>query len=284
MQQGWIKIHRKIMDSEWYFKEKFTKIQAWIDLLLQAEINPKTIYIRGQRIELQRGQISTSIRTLAERWKWSPNTVRKFLADTLADTAIDTQTDTLNTIITICNFDKYQTIQNNSDTLTDTRTDTDIDTLNEKKIETEKEKGSPHTPLLKEKEKEKEKGLEEEKNILTHTITHAHTREENFFNELLSAQIYIEQMAMRFHITTDYVTDALREFRKENELKDTPHYSLRDYKSHFHDWLRYQVEKKSKQNDNGDDYRRAQQSNREQRARETEAAIDALLRAGARRT
>ena len=89
---------------------------------------------------------------------------------------------------------------------------------------------------------------------------------------------------MRYHIGTDEVREALQVFSKECSLKDTEHRTLTDYKRHFHDWLRYQVEKKSKQNDNGDDYRRAQQSNREQRARETEAAIDAMLRAGARRT
>ncbi len=275
---GWIKIHRKIMNSDWYFKEKFTKTQAWIDLLLQAEVKPKTIYIRGQRVDLQRGQISTSIRELAARWKWSPNTVRKFLADTLADTAIDTRTDTLNTIITICNFDKYQTNQNNDDTLTDTRTDTDIDTRNEKKIEKEKE-SSPHTPY-KEKDKEKEKGLEEEKKFNTHTIPRAHTREESFYNELLSAQIYIEQMAMRYHTTTEYVTNALHEFRQENELKDTPHHSLRDYKSHFHDWLRYQIEKQNKNNGNNNRPNSDFASGREQRARETAAQIRQLLNAG----
>ena len=81
MSDGWIKIHRSILEDELYFSEKFTRTQAWIDLLLLAEYKPKVLFVRGIRLDLQRGQLAISIRDLSARWKWGVNKVQSFIKE-----------------------------------------------------------------------------------------------------------------------------------------------------------------------------------------------------------
>ena len=248
MQGGWIKINREIV-NHWLWSDA-ERLKWWLDLLFMAQWDNKKVLHDSHLFTLKRGQIIASVAFLCERWEKSKMTVLKFLQMLEGEEMIKREILYRQTpIITICNYDKYQ---ERLDTQIDTQIDTIVDTNKESK----------------------------EYNNNNNT----RVREENFLSELENSVFYIEGMAMRYHIGTDEVREALQVFAKECILKDTEHRTLTDDKRHFHDWLRYQVEKKSKQKDNGDDYRRAQQSNREQRARETEAAIDAMLRAGARRT
>lgn len=267
--QGWIKINREIV-NHWLWSDA-ERLKWWLDLLLMANEKDENVMHDSHLFVLQRGQMIASVAFLCKRWKKSNKTIVAFL-HTLENLHIIKRV-TLHrqtAIIMICNYDDYMP-QESSDVHTILHT---IEHTLPPKKETEEKESSPHTPYKEKEEKEK---------TPLRTIL-SRTREENFLSELENSVFYIEGMAMRYHIGTDEVREALQVFSKECSLKDTEHRTLTDYKRHFHDWLRYQVEKKSKQNDNGDDYRRAQQSNREQRARETEAAIDALLRAGARQT
>ena len=249
MQGGWIKINREIV-NHWLWQDA-ERLKWWLDLLFLANWDDKKVLHDSHLFTLKRGQIIASVAFLCERWEKSNKTVIKYLQMLESEEMIKREVVHRQTpIITICNYELYQdNVQ--------TQVQTQVQTI----VQTNKES----------------------KEYIIHN--NAHTREENFLSELENSVFYTEGMAMRYHIGTDEVREALQVFAKECRLKDTEHRTLTDYKRHFHDWLRYQVEKKSKQNDNGDDYRRAtQQSTREQRARETEAAIDALLRAGARRT
>lgn len=248
MQGGWIKINREIV-NHWLWTDS-ERLKWWLDLLFLANWDDKKELHDSHLFTLKRGQIIASVAFLCERWEKSNKTVIKYLQMLESEGMIKREVVHRQTpIITICNYELYQdNVQN--------QVQTQVQTI----VQTNKES----------------------KEYIIHN--NARTREENFLSELENSVFYMEGMAMRYHIGTDEVREALQVFSKECSLKDTEHRTLTDYKRHFHDWLRYQVEKKSKQNDNGDDYRRAQQSNREQRARETEAAIDALLRAGARRT
>ena len=244
MQGGWIKINREIV-NHWLWSDA-ERLKWWLDLLFLANWDDKKVLHDSHLFTLKRGQIIASVAFLCERWEKSNKTVVKYLQMLESEKMIKREILYRQTpIITICNYELYQD---------------NVQTQVQTQVQTNKES----------------------KEYIIHN--NARTREENFLSELENSVFYMEGMAMRYHIGTDEVREALQVFSKECSLKDTEHRTLTDYKRHFHDWLRYQVEKKSKQNDNGDDYRRAQQSNREQRARETEAAIDAMLRAGARRT
>lgn len=46
---SWIKLYRKITENPLYFSEVFTRLQAWIDLLIIANNDESYIYVRGQQ-------------------------------------------------------------------------------------------------------------------------------------------------------------------------------------------------------------------------------------------
>lgn len=110
--EGWIKIYRKVVESEYYFAEPFNKIMAWFDLLIITNHKDGFFYKRGIRVEVKRGQSGYDIETLAKRWKWSRGKVERFLNDLEIDKQIERQKTNVTTIISICNYDQYQSDDN----------------------------------------------------------------------------------------------------------------------------------------------------------------------------
>lgn len=118
---GWIKLHRKIMDTPLYLSEPFTRMQAWIDLLLLANHKEGFFYVRGNKVVVGRGQIGTSSRTLANRWQWSRGKVERFLQDLEESGQIKPQKTNVITLISICNYDEYQNTEPQNEPQTDHR-------------------------------------------------------------------------------------------------------------------------------------------------------------------
>lgn len=111
--KGWIKTYRKIQDCWiWLDKEPFDKRSAWIDLLLTANHADKKILFNGELITIERGQILTSIRQLAEKWKWSYDKVLRFLRLIENDGMIKKESDNFRTLLTIENYEVYQELPN----------------------------------------------------------------------------------------------------------------------------------------------------------------------------
>ena len=77
---GYIKIWRKIK-SHPYWKEsrKFSKFEAWMDLVMTAAGLDFEVPYRDQVIKLKRGQMIIAERKLAERWGWSRERVHRFV-------------------------------------------------------------------------------------------------------------------------------------------------------------------------------------------------------------
>ena len=117
MSSGWIKLHRSMFDNELWTAEPFTKGQAWIDLIGNANHKPGSTWIRGIEIHVKRGQIAWSELTMSKRWKWSRGKVRRYLGVLQNKGMAVQQTNKLTTILTICNYDVYQ-----SDETTDSTT------------------------------------------------------------------------------------------------------------------------------------------------------------------
>ena len=105
---GWIKIFRRVIEHPDYFAEPFTRMSAWIDLLLMANYANGYIRSRGVRVEVKVGQIVTSTVSLAQRWKWSRGKVQRYLDELENAQQIEQQKSNLCTLISICNYDKYQ--------------------------------------------------------------------------------------------------------------------------------------------------------------------------------
>lgn len=106
---GYIKLYRSIQDH-WLFKEKrkFSKLEAWIDLLMLANHKDSKVVIGNEVIEVKRGQRITSIRQLCQRWGWSNTKVKQYLNLLETEGMAITESDTKKTLITIVNYDFYQ--------------------------------------------------------------------------------------------------------------------------------------------------------------------------------
>ena len=140
---GFFLIARGLMEHA-RFKPKgpFSDFEAWIWLIEHAAYSRQTVPILNgtnrTTIVLEPGQLSHSIRYLAEAWRWSDKRVQRFLATTQSDHSVTTQTTTGQTVITLCNWGKYQRPYGDSTTQTTTATTTQT-TTNKKEGKEKKE-------------------------------------------------------------------------------------------------------------------------------------------------
>nr|DAE06450.1 MAG TPA: replisome organizer [Siphoviridae sp. ctmP19] len=108
MENSWIRLHRKLMDDPLYFAEPFSKMQAWIDLLLLANFADRVTFIRGNRVTIKRGQVAYSREWFSGRWRWSRGKIDRFLDMLERENMIGRQKSAVITCISILNYDTYQ--------------------------------------------------------------------------------------------------------------------------------------------------------------------------------
>ena len=108
MAKGYIKLHRQIQDCWLWTEDKFSRGQAWVDLLLMANHEDKKILFEGKLITVKKGQFVTSIYKLAERWRWDRKKVSNFLKILESDEMVTTKRTTKGTTVTIVNWGTFQ--------------------------------------------------------------------------------------------------------------------------------------------------------------------------------
>ncbi len=110
---GWIALHRRLAYHSIWIGERFTRGQAWVDLLLEAAYQDHEAILGSVVVPVRRGQVLTSQVALAARWRWNRRTVRCFLhvLQRLMMITIGTskRTEAGYTLVTILNYDLYQT-------------------------------------------------------------------------------------------------------------------------------------------------------------------------------
>ena len=106
---GWISLHRSIEDH-WLYTEdrKFSRLEAWIDLLLMVNHKDNKTVHDGKLVLVKRGSRITSLRKLGERWNWSITKVDTFLNLLQDDEMITVKKDSKKTLVSIVNYDLYQ--------------------------------------------------------------------------------------------------------------------------------------------------------------------------------
>lgn len=118
--EGWVTLHRKFLQWEWFDIPEMVKF--FIYLLLMAGYSERKY--RG--IQLQRGQIITSTPIMMKDTKLSEQQIRTCIKRLKSTGEITCKTTNKFTIITICNYDRYQSEdliangQNNGQTNTQT--------------------------------------------------------------------------------------------------------------------------------------------------------------------
>lgn len=118
MSEGWIKLHRGLIDHDIWTQESFTRGQAWVDLLLLANHTQNQFRVRGNLVIVSRGEVARSEESLALRWKWSRNKVRRFIEELSSKTIqqIEQQKSPILNKIRIINYDLYQAIDQSETT------------------------------------------------------------------------------------------------------------------------------------------------------------------------
>lgn len=109
MPNGWIKLHRKLLDWEWF--DEPNTFRVFIYLILMANHQP-TIY-RG--IKLKRGQLLTSQLHLGKRLKLSRQKIRTSLKNLSSTNEITIHSTNNYSIVSILNWDRYQIKDNQPD-------------------------------------------------------------------------------------------------------------------------------------------------------------------------
>jgi hypothetical protein len=102
MNNGWIKIHRKMLEWEWY--DEPNTFRLFFHLLLKANHKPKKY--RGVNIEA--GQIMTGLDLLSKETGLSVQRLRTSLTRLKSTNEITSKTNSKGTIIQIVNYKKYQ--------------------------------------------------------------------------------------------------------------------------------------------------------------------------------
>ncbi len=113
--KNYFKVNRRLLDHPLWKSEPFTKGQAWVDLIGNANYADSYFYKKTIRIDVKRGQSASSIETLKERWGWSRGKASRFLNLLETEGMIVQQRGNQTTLITICNYEVYQSSQADDD-------------------------------------------------------------------------------------------------------------------------------------------------------------------------
>jgi hypothetical protein len=146
MTKGYVLIARGLLKHP-RFKPRgpLTQFEAWYWLIESAAYAPHDVTITSGRnrlaVHLEPGQLTYSIRYLAKAWQWSDKRVQRFLSALQLDQSVTTQTTTGQTVITLCNWAKYQ--RPDFEATTQTATATTTATTTNKKERKERKNISP---------------------------------------------------------------------------------------------------------------------------------------------
>lgn len=119
--QGWIKLYRSIQESSVFDDgEPYTRRDAWIWILLNANVKESEFYHGFELVRVRRGQLCISVRKLATSWNrslaWCANTLKLFTANGM----LEKSRTPGGTILTVVNYDFYQSSECDPRTLGDT--------------------------------------------------------------------------------------------------------------------------------------------------------------------
>ena len=123
--EGWIKIHRKIINHWIWANPDYVK--AWITIILTVNHDDSKVLIHGEVISCNRGQSILSLQNWAKLFgrKWTIQKVRTFFNLLQVDKMICTEGLRKTTRLTVCNYDSYQDEQHTNNTQTTHKQHTD---------------------------------------------------------------------------------------------------------------------------------------------------------------
>lgn len=107
----WVKIYESILNSRYSHKPEY--LATMLRCIIRANIKPSS----WEDIQLERGQFVISIRNFAYEVGITPRSVRTVLKNLQNCNFLRAETTHRYTIITVCDYDTYQGLKNQSDTV-----------------------------------------------------------------------------------------------------------------------------------------------------------------------
>lgn len=106
---GWIKIHRDIWNNPWMYKPNV--LTVWVYILCHVNYQPTDVIFEGKRVTLQPGQGLFKFTEVAELLRISVTTLHRITEVLKNENQIEKQSSPRNTVVTVVNWQKYQTIE-----------------------------------------------------------------------------------------------------------------------------------------------------------------------------
>ena len=110
--RGWVKLWRDQF-NHWVSKKPFCDGYVWCYLYSRANHKKGIVNFRNQYIEIERGQFLTSKLKLQEKFGWTYKRVSAFLKALEKDKMCTIRTTNRFIVITIINYELYQSKENN---------------------------------------------------------------------------------------------------------------------------------------------------------------------------
>ena len=107
-----IVIPRSFFHDDTFKRGRLDDLFAFIDLISMAVQEPTIVNVKGIPVKLERGEIATSLRLLADRWGCSVNATSNMLLRHEKEHRVIRITSNLTSIISIVNYDQFILDQN----------------------------------------------------------------------------------------------------------------------------------------------------------------------------
>ena len=111
---GWIKLHRCLLDNPIVMKDA-DHLAVWTYLLLEATHKDIQKLFKGKKITLKPGQLITGRIVISDALHISESKVRRILNEFESDHQIDRQRSNKKSLITVLNWDLYQSADQQDD-------------------------------------------------------------------------------------------------------------------------------------------------------------------------
>lgn len=136
--EGWIKLHRKLLDNPVTMKDT-DHLAVWIYLLLNASHNEHPALFKGEKITLKPGQLITGRKSIALALHIDESKVERILKSLKSEQQIEQQTSSKNRLISITNWEFYQqSEQQNEQQVNNKRTTSEQQVNTNKNIKNDK--------------------------------------------------------------------------------------------------------------------------------------------------
>ena len=138
--EGWIKLHRKILENPIVCKDA-DHLAVWVYLLLHATHTERQVLFNGQKITLRPGQLITGRKKIADELSVDASKVKRIIDKFKSDQQIDQQGTNKGSLITVLNWEDYQKSDQQIDQQMTSKCPTDdqqVTTNNNERIEEQK--------------------------------------------------------------------------------------------------------------------------------------------------